>query len=859
MVKHRRLPSRSSPLALAAAIVLLAPEAGGQTVAGAVRAGPSGTPLPQTTVVLTTSDGRLLRGAVTGDDGTYTLHAPAAGRYRVKARRIGFAPDSVDVMLPATATVAFSPTLRPYATRLTAMRVGTSSACVTSATTAAQTARLWNDVQAALTSTAIAAQPTDGARLTFVLRRFARVVDPASSLVLRSRMWDFQGAGEAYASLPAESLTSAGFIQPGRDSTLYAAPDAGTLASGAFARSHCFYAVSPDSAHPDAIGLGFRPVDRNTPRDVQGVLWVDTASAELRALEYRYTGRFAATSLGLDAPSGIVEYGKVGKGAWIVRHWLVRVPVVGKMALDEEPVSDSSITSRPHRDRFVVRYEAGGEVLRTYVARGDTLLPLPASIAGQVADSTSIPVGGARDVRVSLTSIVPPGAPAPASRTTLTDSTGGFAFDDLAPGDYVVRWTSARFDTLGVAIQGRAAHVESGDHAWVPSAIPPLATIVHGICADVGARPGVVLHGSVTDPATHTPIPDAVVSVTWRDTTVRGGTTGWTHATDSTGQYVACGIPPSDSLHFAVRAGDAHLATTLHTTSRAVQRYDVASSALANSASLLVSLVDGHGRAVVNGEVRVDSGTWVRGSARAPIQLTKLAAGQHVLEARAPGEPVHGWAVRLHPGRAVSTTLTLARSALVSGTTQLQTVQVVAAAPSRFEKHRATGMGHYIDRAQIAARGYPQLIDLLRTVPGVSVVRAGSDGGGFGGDRFELQMRGASLLGSFVMAPGATNHREDDGAAVALTPETASQAAWTGNRCQVEIYVEGSRMYFPQDMATSDMLRSLVRTTDVVGIEVYPSGATIPAEYASMDAACGVIAVWTGGDDSPRPAGTGGK
>lgn len=859
-----RLFSRPELFGTATAVALLSAlaqaPAHSQTVSGTVRA-QGGAPLSQTTVVLTTADGAIVRGAVTSDDGTYTLRAPAAGRYRVKTRRIGFTPDSVDVSLPAAATVAFSPTLRPYAARLTAVRVGAASACVTSASIAARTAQLWNDVQAALTATAIAAQPAGDTHLAFVLRRVTRVVDPATSLVLRSRTWDLQGSGEPYVSLPAASLANEGFIQPGRDSTLYAAPDASTLASGAFARSHCFYAVSPDSAHPSAIGLGFRPVRHGASRDVQGVLWVDTASAELRSLEYHYTGRFPSTSLGLAAPSGVVEYGKVGSGAWIVQHWLVSVPVAGANVIPDTAAQDTAARAKARDAHFVVLYETGGDVLRTYLARGDTLLPLPASVAGQVADSTLTPIGGARGVHVTLAPIVAPGSAPPPARATVTDSTGAFAFDDLTPGDYVVRWTAPRFDTLGVAIQGRAVHVESGDRAWVPSAIPPLATIVQGICADVSARPGVVLHGTVTDPTTRAPIPGAIVSVTWRDTRVRGNTTGWTNVTDSTGAYVACGIPPSDSLAFAVRSGDAHISTTLRTTSHPVQRYDVASRELANSASLVVSLVDQRGRAIADGEVRVDSGPWLRGSARAPIHLTQLAAGTHVLEARAPGEPIHGWSVRLHPGSAVSTTLPLSPGTLAAGEAQLQPVQVVAAAQSRFEKHRASGQGRYIDRAQIAARGYPQLIDLLRTVPGVAVVAAGADGGG-SGDHFEIQLRGSSLLPSLLLNP--TGQRAQLAAqasgvdAAPITPATVDQVAWTGNRCQIEIYLDGSRVYFPQDQPTSDVLRSLVRTTDVVGIEVYPSGATIPAEYAAMDAVCGVIAVWTGGEGAVKPAGTGG-
>jgi len=815
--------------------VLVATGAAAQTVSGTVRAGGGAGPLPQTTIVLTTEDGTLVRGVVTGDDGAYTLRAPAPGRYRVKVRRIGFSPDSSAVLVLASGSSAsFSPTLRPYATRLASMKVRATGSCVASGSAGGATVRLWNDVEAALTATAIATQPSGDTHLAFMLRRFARTVDPTTSLVLQQRSADLQTT-DAYASLPAESLVREGFIRPGRDSTTYAAPDARTLASDAFVREHCFYATPGDSAHANDVGLGFRPVKRDRAEDVEGVLWVDTATAELRSLEYRYTGRFAAASLGLGGPSGRVDYARVGRGAWIVQHWVVRVPVAGQTV--NLQAQDTSAKRSSH---FVALYESGGDVLRTYLARGDSILPMPASVTGQVADSTRTPLGGARGVRVTLASR----ADSSPARTIVTDSTGAYEFDDVAPGDYVVRMASARFDTLGIAMPDRAVHVESGARAWLASAIPSLPTIVHGICAATGVRPGVVLHGAVTDPATHAPIPGAMVSVTWRDSTASGRTVGWTHVTDSTGTYVACGIPASDSLRMTVRVGDARYATTLLTMPHPVQRYDVASRDLANSASLLVSLVDAKGRAIPAGEVRLDSGAWVRGSAKAPIRLAGLAGGSHVLEARAEGGATHAWSVRLHTGRAVSTTLSLAPR---GAKTELEAVRVVAAAPSRFEKHRASGMGHYIDASQIAARGYPSFIDLLRTVPGVRVVASQVDGS-VSGSHWELEMRGANLLPSYLGGAGASPSY------VNTMPD---RVAMTGNRCPVVIYLDGAQVYFPKDVPTSDVLQSLVSTKEIAGIEVYNSSATIPTEYASRDAVCGVIAVWTGAksDDGSRTDG----
>jgi hypothetical protein len=47
------------------------------------------------------------------------------------------------------------------------------------------------------------------------------------------------------------------------------------------------------------------------------------------------------------------------------------------------------------------------------------------------------------------------------------------------------------------------------------------------------------------------------------------------------------------------------------------------------------------------------------------------------------------------------------------------------------------------------------------------------------------------------------------------------------------------------------IIDNLVSETDVVAIEVYARGATIPPSLLAVDASCGLVAFWTGGRKLP--------
>ncbi len=109
-----------------------------------------------------------------------------------------------------------------------------------------------------------------------------------------------------------------------------------------------------------------------------------------------------------------------------------------------------------------------------------------------------------------------------------------------------------------------------------------------------------------------------------------------------------------------------------------------------------------------------------------------------------------------------------------------------------FERRSGRGVGHFIGRDEISARGYMNMGDALRTVKGVKVYC----------DILDCAIKMARA------APG----------------------------CGPVYYVDGQ------------LARSFASNTpinDVQGIEIYRGDGEVPAEFAGSGAGCGVIVIWT--------------
>jgi hypothetical protein len=173
--------------------------------------------------------------------------------------------------------------------------------------------------------------------------------------------------------------------------------------------------------------------------------------------------------------------------------------------------------------------------------------------------------------------------------------------------------------------------------------------------------------------------------------------------------------------------------------------------------------------------------------------LSSLLPGRHRVEIRAIGYRPHLLEITLVDGQVLERQIPM----LFTGAT-LPEISVEGqnskplARLAEFERRRQKGLGSFITRDQIRAKGFMNMGDALRTIQGVKV---------------------------------------DCAAAECSIHMSRSSAG-----CFPIFYVDGN------------LARSFAVTTpitDVEAIEVYRGAAEMPAEYTGSGAMCGVIVIWT--------------
>jgi hypothetical protein len=258
----------------------------------------------------------------------------------------------------------------------------------------------------------------------FQMARHERELDwPSEAVISESRSIRSGVSRSPIQSLPAEDLLSEGFIRPsGSGGYDYFGPDASVLLSDLFLDTHCF-SLSSDGDRPGEIGLSFEPVNRGRFPDITGTLWLDSETAELGVLEYTYTWSPWPEAYGV--AGGEVEFENLPNGAWIVRKWSIRMPIVA---------ADFTRTGSRGTSRITVSRikEVGGEITQ-YSSLDRTVVSeaLPKGVLeGQVWDTPrQEPLAGAT-VFLSGTSYA-----------AETDSQGEFLLSDLPEGTFSVAFT----------------------------------------------------------------------------------------------------------------------------------------------------------------------------------------------------------------------------------------------------------------------------------------------------------------------------------------------------------------------------------------------------------------------------------
>lgn len=473
-------------LRLALLVLLVPATLLAQTVRGVVRDSASGVPAAGVLVALVDASSGERRTILTDETGQFSVAAAGAGTFMLEAKRIGVrAVLTPRFSLAAGETREINVGVANVVPRLAVVRVTGKSYCADRLSEGGETATLWEEVRAALTATLITRE-----RRAFLvtISRFRRVFHPTRLEIQSEDRSEQSGlASNPFTSVPMSVLSSKGYIVPdGRGTLSYHAPDVDVLLSAMFVRDHCFSLVEGAGTNAGLVGLAFRPTRARRVPDIAGVLWLEGATRELRRLEFNYTDD-PFEGLWQRFPS-YMEYMRLPSGAWIIRRWAIRMPLVD-IGRPDPTVPGGGL---PGFRRLLGILEQGAEASieddRTRISR---------ALAGVVFDSSAgRPLSGAR---VSLR-----GTPF----VGISDDGGRFRIQLPDTATYLLAFEHPRLDSLGYDVRAREVRV-TDTLTTADVAVPPFATVRAELClgSRAGASTGVVvgtIHTAAGAPAAWT-------------------------------------------------------------------------------------------------------------------------------------------------------------------------------------------------------------------------------------------------------------------------------------------------------------------------------------------------------------------
>jgi Carboxypeptidase regulatory-like domain len=344
-----------------------------QTVRGQLVDSISRAPVAGAFLTLVDERGVERARAITNDAGQFVVTAPAAGTYHVRSKLIGFRPYvSPALALKSGETTTYNAAIDPIPVALKEVVIAGEREC--DVDSGASVAALWEEVREALAAVAWTSQESG---YWYELLHVQRELTAGGKREGPDSTWSEIGYQQVpFKSAPATQLEAQGYVVVTQEGWTYYGPDAGVLLSDPFLRTHCFETKTASGL----VGLAFTPVPKRTLPDIKGTLWVDRDNGQLRYLEFSYT-RLPERIIDPRA-GGRIEFLRVPTGAWIVRDWVIRMPIARIVQMNDG------------RDAFpqVIGFrEAGGSAVEIKSNNGTVVYRAEVAPAPAVAAAVVLP------------------------------------------------------------------------------------------------------------------------------------------------------------------------------------------------------------------------------------------------------------------------------------------------------------------------------------------------------------------------------------------------------------------------------------------------------------------------------------
>ena len=487
----------------AATLIVAGVRAGAQDVRVEVFEAATGRPVIGANVSLYDSAGNLpLGGGFSDQTGRLELRAPTRGSYRVKADKVGFDTwTSVQLALGERVVLVRAGMAPMRAPAPVVVRSDIACQQLTGPGTAA--GDLWAEVKKALTATAL----TEAQGLVPLdVDLYERVLDRNLAIVSEHAEQRTRISRRPALGISWDQVDTTRHDAPGGE--VYRAPDAATILSDQFVKSHCFAPVRGYGNETGLSGLEFKPARVAGLPELTGVLWLDPKDNTLRALNFDYVN--LPVPLRIARTTGRVEFQQLPNGQWIVPRWYIRLPRVARVVARD--LRSPSVS----RDSLLGYQEVGGAA-RPTGTKGPRLASATVEddspstenqsmIVGVVYDSTSgRPLSG---VEVSTGG---------GKYKATTNSGGRYELTVDGPINDRLVFDHPRLRLFHIADQVQAVSLPAGARSEASVIVPSYATLRTRLCGrnETDTEAQGMIAGYVRDAAGN-PLPRAHVWASWQ-------------------------------------------------------------------------------------------------------------------------------------------------------------------------------------------------------------------------------------------------------------------------------------------------------------------------------------------------------